>query len=206
MIAIASIVEGHGEVEAVPELIRRVATHARPALYVQALRPNRVPKSRLERDLENLIRLCMIQIDQLETMIGGILIVLDADDDCPAQLGPRLLERAHQVRADIPTVVVVAKSEYESWFLAAAESLQGRRGLPSDLSSPANPEGIRDAKGWLGDRMGPSGYSETVDQVKLSAVFDLKQARHSQSFARCYDRLVSLFDELESRYGKRRQG
>jgi hypothetical protein len=205
MIAIASIVEGHGEVEAVPELIRRFAAHARPSLYVQALRPTRVPKSSLERELERLMKLCAIQIDQLETMTGGILIVLDADDDCPAQLGPRLLERARQVRADIPTVVVIAKSEYESWFLAAAESLQGRRGLPNNLSSPLNPEGIRDAKGWLGDRMGPRGYSETVDQVKLSAVFDLEEARRSQSFARCYDRLVNLFDELKGRYDKRRE-
>ncbi len=204
MIAIASIVEGYSEVEAVPELIRRVAAHARPSLYVQALRPTRVPKSSLERDLERLMRLCAIQIDQLETMIGGVLIVLDADDDCPAQLGPRLFERARQARADIPTVVVIAKSEYESWFLASAESLRGKRGLPSDLVSPPNPEGIRDAKGWLGDRMGPSGYSETVDQVKLSAVFDLEKARRSQSFARCYDRLVNLFDELEGRYDKRR--
>jgi hypothetical protein len=45
--------------------------------------------------------------------------------------------------------VIMAKLEYEAWFLAAAESLRGKRGLPSDLKITADPEYICDAKGWL---------------------------------------------------------
>ena len=54
---------------------------------------------------------------------GGILVLLDADDDCPAELASRLLRRARQSRPDRPIRVVLAKAEYESWFLAAAASL-----------------------------------------------------------------------------------
>ena len=50
---------------------------------------------------------------------GAILILLDADNDCPAELGIELLRRARLARADRPIRAVLAKTEYEAWFLAA---------------------------------------------------------------------------------------
>ena len=67
---------------------------------------------------------------------GAIFILLDSDDDCPAQLGPALLCRALEVRSDLPIAVVLAKHEFEAWFLAAAESLRGYKGLKNDLAPP----------------------------------------------------------------------
>ncbi len=52
---------------------------------------------------------------------------------CPAREAPALLNRARTVRSDMLISVIMAKLEYEAWFLAAAESLRGKRGLPSDL-------------------------------------------------------------------------
>jgi hypothetical protein len=46
-----------------------------------------------------------------------ILVVADADDDCPATLGPTLLGRAR--RTDRAVAVVLAKRELESWFISA---------------------------------------------------------------------------------------
>jgi hypothetical protein len=78
---------------------------------------------------------------------------------------------------DLPVFVILAQREFECWFLAAAESIRGKRGLPADLAPPQDPEAVREAKGWLRDRMQGRVYSETIDQPALAAVFDLNQAR-----------------------------
>ncbi len=201
-VQIGCIVEGHSEVEAVPILIRRIAASLYPELLIDTLRPIRIPKNKVvkEGELERGVELAARNI----TSQGGIFIILDSDDDCPAQLGPELLCRALQVRSDLPIAVVLAKHEFESWFLAAAESLQGQRGLKSDLQSPDNPEAIRAAKGWLKQRM-ESGetYRETLDQPALTARFDLDRARHADSFDKCYRGIVYLLDELRKTFANR---
>jgi hypothetical protein len=119
--------------------------------------------------------------------------MIDADDDCPAELGPRLLEWANHARSDIPVAVVLAKVEFEAWFLAAAASLGGRRGLCQPLMAPPDPERVRDAKGWLSRNMaGSRHYSETLDQAALAAVFDLQAARAADSFDKCYREIRRL--------------
>lgn len=47
IIRIGCIVEGHGDVEAVPILVRRLARELDPDLAVETPRPIRVPKDRL---------------------------------------------------------------------------------------------------------------------------------------------------------------
>ena len=98
-----------------------------------------------------------------------------------------MLARAKQTRPDMPIAVVLAKREFESWFLTAAESLKNARDLPNDLAAPPNPEEIRDAKGWLSARMPPGRrYAETRDQAALTALFDMTAARRgSDSFNKC---------------------
>ena len=199
-VQIGCIVEGYGEVEAVPILIRRVAESLYPELLVDTLRPIRVSRNQIVKagELERAVELAARKIGGH----GGIFIILDSDDDCPARLGPKLLCRALEVRGDLPIAVVLAKREFEAWFLAAAESLRGHRGLKNDLQSPHNPEGIRGAKGWLRQRL-ESGetYRETLDQPALTASFDLDQARHADSFDKCYRDIVRLLDELRKANG-----
>jgi hypothetical protein len=73
--------------------------------------------------------------------------------------------------------------EFESWFIAAAESIAGHSSLPPGLCAPADPESIRDAKGWLQKAMPPGRkYSETIDQPSLASKFDLNAARRAPSF------------------------
>ena len=194
IVRIGCIVEGHGEVDAVPTLITRIAKNLYPELLIipQTLR---ISKSKIVREgeLERKVELAARKISGQ----GAIFILLDSDDDCPAQLGPTLLHRALQVRSDLPIAVVLAKHEFESWFLAAAESLQGQRGLSSDLQPPNNPEAIRGAKEWLSQRIEGTGkYSPTVDQRELTACFDFTQARQADSFDKCYRDIARLLDEL----------
>nr|VFJ45683.1 MAG: protein of unknown function (DUF4276) [Candidatus Kentron sp. DK] len=116
---------------------------------------------------------------------GWILILLDADDDCPAKLGSRILERAKIIVSHRRISVVLANREFESWFIAAARSLDGKRGFFCPKNRlPADPDGIRNAKGWLGKHMPPGRkYREIADQPTFAEIFDLKTAHdHSRSF------------------------
>jgi len=132
---IVCIVEGHGECESVPILIRRIANRFDPGLDVQLPHPIRIPKSKLLRpgELEKAVRLAAAR----SKADGGILVILDSDDDCPATLAPDLLARMRAKRGDLPSAIVLANKEFESWFLASAQSLRGYRGLPEDLEPPA---------------------------------------------------------------------
>jgi hypothetical protein len=116
---------------------------------------------------------------------GRVLILLDADDDLACQTGPKLLRWAQEARADRVVGVVVAVREYESWFLAAAQSLVGRRGLTLQMPDYEAPESIRGAKERLGKLM-KDGYIEVLHQPAFTAVFDLEAARRAPSF----DKLV----------------
>jgi hypothetical protein len=111
---------------------------------------------------------------------GGVLILFDADDDCPKDLADKLLAPARSARPDKAVSLVVAKREFEGWFLAAAASLAGRCGLPDDFSWNGDPEAKRDAKGILSDAIKTvtgHPYSETVDQPRLARTFDMAAAR-----------------------------
>jgi hypothetical protein len=101
-------------------------------------------------------------------------------------------------RPDIPIAVVLAKKEFEAWFLAAAESLRGKRNLPDTLVGPPNPEEIRDAKGWLSEKM-PRGvrYSATSDQAPLTQEFDMVSARRAASFDKCYREIHNMLSVLQ---------
>ncbi len=178
---IACVVEGHGEVEAITILVRRIADKMEPPENILFTSVIRTPKSKLIRDgeLERAVELAV----RSTAGRGGILIVIDADDDCPATIGPILLRRATKIRANLPIAVVVAKREFESWFIASAESLANHAGLPADLQSPADPENIRGAKEWLSQRMrGTRSYSPTLDQPSMAQQFDLELALRADSF------------------------
>lgn len=54
---------------------------------------------------------------------GRLLVLLDADGDCPAELGPQLRRRLDARFPNITVSVNVADWEYESWFIASAESI-----------------------------------------------------------------------------------
>ena len=186
MLRIATIVEGHGEVEAVPILLRRIVQEICPGQLVDHPRPIRVKRQQIikEGELERAVRLAALRSGN----DGCILILLDADSDCPKDLAPKLLQRATNAQSDRIVKVVLAKTEYEAWFLAAASSLAGRHGIASSVRKPSEPESIRDAKGWLSSCM-PSGraYRATLHQPAFSGIIDLNCARRfSPSFAKLW--------------------
>jgi hypothetical protein len=182
MTRVASIVEGDGEVAALPVLLRRLAQWRGPAEYVDVLTPIRVYKDRFLNRPEEFSRHLQLAAAKCGDA-GWILILFDADDDCSATKGAHVLARAQALIPHRRIAVVLANREFEAWFIAAAESLNGCRGFQS-LAQDAgvDAEGPRNAKGWIRDRL-PGGYGETTDQPAFSQRFDLALAHErSQSF------------------------
>lgn len=188
------LVEGHGEVEAAPILLRRLLGEARcPSIGIGP--PIRRTQSQL-RSQEGVragVRLALLQPD-----CAAVIILFDGEDDCPAELGPRVQEWARAAAGDKPCDVVIAYREYETWFLAALESLRGEHDIRPDAAAPTNPESKRDAKGALEEFMpADRAYSETVDQPAMSATFDLALAyRRNRSFRKLAKAIADVLTRL----------
>lgn len=191
---VAPIVEGHGEVASVPILLRRIGNEILRVEYLDVLQPVRVSRSsivpreaaapgaledpvkELRRAVELAARKIAARSDPATPAL--VLILLDAEQDCPAKLGPYLRDAVPQ-----PNVAcVLAKVEYETWFVAAAESLTEflDRG---EGPVPAEPEEQGCGKSWIQRRFRRPAYSPTVDQPRMTSAMDLLQCRaRSPSF------------------------
>lgn len=195
-VSIACIVEGYGEVAAVPILLRRIVRELDHDIELSIpLPPIRVHRNKIikEGELEKAVALAALKING----DGAILILLDADNDCPASLAPILVQRAKMARSDLPISVVLAKPEYEAWFLASAVSLRGKQGLSSTMEPHHDPESATGAKGWLRERMEDNRkYSETLDQPALTRHFNLKAAQQTSSFDKLVREISRLLSEL----------
>ena len=192
---IQPIVEGQGEVVAVPLLLRRLMDEAQ-AWGLQIGRPHRRQRTQLVKK-DSLQR--AVRIAALQDNCAAILILFDADDDCPKELAQTLEVWAREAAGGRPCAVVMASREYEAWFLASIEALRGNSKVLPDATSHHEPEVPRDAKGELERRMpGSASYSPTVDQVALTAELDLELAyRRCRSFRK----LVSAFGALAAAAG-----
>ena len=174
-----------------PILLRRVAEEALPGQYIDVPRPIRVRRQQFIKagELERAVELAARQTAQTD----GILILLDAEADCPKELAEMVLRRAVAVRSDRRIRVVLPKRMYEAWFLAAAASIAGQRDLALSMIPPPDPEGVANPKAWLTDWMPERrSYRETLDQPALTARFDLRAACSSPSFRKLCRDLQSL--------------
>ena len=202
---IAPIVEGHTERVCLERLLHRVWVELLTASdRLQVLPPSRGNRSSLAKvghpELE-------LKVNEGGTILrrllsrdadgrGFVLLLLDADDDCPATLGPQLLTRARVIRSDVDIACVLANRQFENWFKAAAASLAGVGKLPGDLVAVADPESGRGAA-WLTEQMkrldSKSEYKKPGDALMLTQHMNLALCRaNSPSFDK-------LCRELEAR-------
>ncbi len=194
-LSIVSIVEGHAETESIRVLLTRIL-ESMQRFDVAVARPFRVKRNRVVRpgELERAVQQAVS--DRADP--GGVLVLLDADDDCPATLGPALLERCRGVTR-LPSAVVLANKEFEGWFLGSKESLRGVRGIRQDALAPPAPEGIKGAKELLSrNMMAGRRYVAVDDQAALARRMDLEMAR-----GRCpsFDKFLRDVDTLVSQLG-----
>jgi hypothetical protein len=183
------VVEGHGEVETIGILMRRIADEFYHGMvHFDVPRPVRRPRSKLVRrrngavffDDKELFRAVELAAKN-SSQKGAILLMVDADDDLPCAIAPELLRRMRSTHSHLQHSVVLPTIEFEAWYLAAAGSLAGVNGMPENVEEPFEPETIRAAKAWLAGRM-QRPYSETIDQPKFASRFDLVRARRCSSF------------------------
>jgi len=192
---VAPIVEGHGEVACVRGLLERIGQEQLGGAVIDSLKAFRCPRSKLLRS-DDLPKVAELAVAKLRQSACGddhllLLVLVDADEDCPAQLAPTLLNRLQHL--PVHCACVLATKEFESWFVAAADSL--RRYLEFDDPVPDLPE--RAGKKWIEQRFRRSRaarYSETIDQPAMAATMDLALCRlRSPSFDKlCRDLAASL--------------
>jgi hypothetical protein len=196
VIRLIPVVEGMGEVRAVPALIYRwlgmnglsgevVVPGAVNAKGCGNLKAQHSPAQ--QRGVEHYVG------SALRGRPDAILVVLDADDECitrpPARkkLGPELLDRARAVAGTVPVGVVVANREFEAWILA-------------DLYDVDDAETRAGCKAAVG-RLINESYEPAVHQVQLArrlAFSDAGRAR-SRSLDKLVRELARLVEEARAR-------
>jgi len=199
-IAVAPIVEGHGEQQsAIRALATRIWHELLQGTSIEVLSPIRRPKSKLVKEDETLraVDLAALKLAEVVADRKLVLLLLDADDDCPAILGGRLRTLLQQERPHIDSAVVIANVEYETWFVAAAQSLHQYFDLSAAFIAD-DPELARQGKATVRKLMGGT-YGETIDQPRLSAKMDLSICRErSRSFSKLCRELSIRRGNVES--------
>jgi len=200
MINVISIVEGDGEVAAFPVLLRRVGEWLSPEVLVNIARPIRVRRDQF-LNREDVFSKQLLLASKMCPSPGWIVVLLDADDDCPKELAAAIYARAKLVLPERELSVILANKEYEAWFVAAATSLHGKRGFIAPDVIPAA-EVLRGSKQWISKQIPNGAYHEIVDQPAFSALIDLSMASaNSRSFRKlCSDwcRLIGTFMSKEN--------
>ena len=192
--SIVAIVEGQGEENAVPGLVRRILRERLCRYDISRL--NAIPakgKANLLSKFERLIGYA------LQKNCDAILVLVDADGECPLEESAELAERAAALNLTIPVAIVYANSEYETWFICSlseenGEGIRVRLGIPESVIAPDNAESIRGAKEWLINNMPRDmKYQETENQENLTYHIDMNLT-HGNS--RSFRRLCHAVEEL----------
>ena len=198
MLSIVPVVEGPGDADALPDLLRRilweklnrydaVVAHGKKGIVKTNGRSNLIKK--LEK---------FLQYAQRKPRCGAILVLVDTDGDCPVELAKELSDRSRGIGIRCPVQIVCANRSFESWFLASFDTIRGHYGISSDARLDMNAEEVPSPKRWITAQM-PQGqaYKETIHQGPLCQVMELESTQvNSRSFRRLCHALEQLLDAM----------
>ena len=197
---VTAIVEGQGEVNSLRILLNRIWTELLGGEYIKVHTPIRQNRSSFAshgrihtENVERIVQIADSKIKIHTNMMNDpilILILLDADHDCPARLGPRLLECAKSALPHRDIDCVFANVEYETWFVAAAESLLNYLDLKNQ-KLPQSPEESRQGKAWVSNRF-RGDYSEVLHQPALTRAMNLDSCRRGSP---SFDKLCRVLEK-----------
>ncbi len=167
------LVEGHGEVRSVHNLVTRLsreagfdlpwATPRRWANLHQWVAQNRGGVK------------AGVEFIRSKSDAGALLIIRDEDDACPRDLAPQMADKLRRRKLPFPTAYVLLHPEYEVLFLPCL----GRMGFPQwDRKSWEARRGIKE---WLSGQL-PKGrsYKPTVDQLPMTRQIDFRRLREAE--------------------------
>ena len=200
MPTIIPVVEGPGDVAAAPILLNRILQErfGRADVAVSYGKQgvvNSHGRQKLEAKLES-----FLMYARIKPGCDAILVLLDADDDCPVLLASQLLQRCEGIGLDCPVQFVCACRSFESWFLASLDTIRGHGGIQEMAALSQVAENISNPKDWLSAQM-PQGraYKETAHQAALSGLIDINQAvSNSRSFRRLCHAIEQLLVGLDA--------
>jgi hypothetical protein len=199
------IVEGQTEVGCIERLLQRVWTE----LLTAPVRLQVLPASRGKRDalinpkhpdfttkIEEAFAKLARRLRHDSSGQGLLLLLLDAETDCPAELGPMLLEAATQVRSDAPIACVLAKRMLENWIVAGAATLVGVNDLPNPLPARDQFED-RSGAAWLEAQLRSKNKARKYKKTDDAEVFIRRMAlQECRDNSPSFDKLCR---ELEAR-------
>ncbi len=185
-----AIVEGEGDLKAVPELLRRILHHHQH-FEVEVLAHKRGDLPKIHANFDNVFKMAIKEE-------AAILLLIDfdcKDCNCVAQSAAEFYAKAHALRPTWAFKVAFMVKEFETLFLANPTATRKvLKDIPATTDFPASPESVRGAKEWLSKSM-PSGiaYKETVHQVKIVSQLDLDHLReHSPSYRHLEEAVLAL--------------
>lgn len=187
------IVEGDGEAGipkrqegAIPLLLRRLV-HGKFKRYTATFKPynahgrgNLTDHDKFVKILDRALR---------EQNLEAILVLLDAENDCPKNLALALANWVRQRNPHVPAAIVIANRCYEAWLLA---------GHCWDSQPEVKTPGT--AKKEIVKKMGRASYRETIDQPGLTAQMTIwKTYRYCRSFRRLVNAVRQIVDAIDNR-------
>lgn len=191
------IVEGPGDVQAAPVLLRKILSDYLKCYDIGVVKPKKAGgRSALDRagGIEK-----FIEYASTTPNCGGILVLVDSDEDCARDWAKRTCDRCREVGVPVPIAVVCAVREYEAWFLASLDSIRGSGQFNQEIHYDGNPEALGGVKEWFTQQMPPGrAYKETIDQASITSLIDISLARDN---SRSFRRLCHAIEELQSAMG-----
>lgn len=219
------LVEGPGDVEAAPILVRRLLKEysAHDALVLDDLPPlclhggypklRKFDRIRKTWDFGEWRRLLRMALKTRKNM-GGCLLLLDGDSKsdvdgnafCAMQAAQRLVAEAEATGAGnlFSLAIVFACKEFESWLIAGVDSLlgqpfaDGRKGMPNLLSKgmAAPANPELEPRDAKGwFRRVMGGYAPARDQAELTRLVDFNTIRNRKEM-RSFRRMESAIQQL----------
>ncbi len=182
---IGLVVEGDGEKDALPIIIRRHLYENRQIFNMQpALPKNSKGKGNLEvpGGVERFAQYAALPQD-----VCGVLVLCDSDNDKVCELGPGMQARVSGAVRNKPAVATLAVSEFENWIVASAETIDGATPVESDDFERLGAVGI--VRQWRY----PEAYVKPLHQPGYAQQIDFELvAKRCPSFGR----LIRCLDEL----------
>lgn len=183
------IVEGKGDVEAMPTLCNRILHHLGAQTWFADKQAIRAPRGKLvDATAKGPAKPCKAtEVARFLAIAAArepdaVLVLCDADDECPDAWATTMPALTHTRR---PVASVMAVREYESWLLWALDT------ATLTAAKLPDPERVRDAKGALA-RIDPN-YQPSIHQLPRTRALDIKHvATRSRSFNKLVRELARL--------------
>lgn len=167
------LVEGHGEVDAVGNLLIRMWRHLGLSIELQWLEPVRWTKIATKKGVEKACAYARAKNPEV------FLLLRDSDEDraCPASDAPLAARWIADANLPFASAVVLAHQEFETWFMPSIRRMAGNPrqagcpGLRANTVPHENPEDVRGVKEWI-SRNSDRHYKPTLHQKSLTRLID----------------------------------